>query len=167
MRKTVVGRDAELAIVEQFLDATRAGSSSLVLAGTAGIGKTTLWEAAVASAEARDTRILRSRPSASETRLTYAGLLDLVGGVDLDAAADLPRPQRDALEVALGPVSTYEVSTVLEGSNEITVVELAGHADRASIQKLLAEMQGLAEQHGPLRILVDETGMRPGLAGEP
>jgi hypothetical protein len=52
-----------------------------------------------------------------------------------------------------------------EGSDQITVVELTGHADRANIQGLLAELQGLAQERGPLRILVDETGMRPGLMG--
>jgi hypothetical protein len=62
-------------------------------------------------------------------------------------------------------VSTYKISNVLEGSDVITLVELSGHADRANIQKLLAEMQGLAEQQGPLRVLVDETAMRPGLMG--
>ena len=62
-------------------------------------------------------------------------------------------------------MSTYEISTVLAGSDEITVVELSGHADRANIQKLLAELQVLAEQRGPLRILADETAMRPGLLG--
>jgi stage II sporulation SpoAA-like protein len=62
-------------------------------------------------------------------------------------------------------VSAYQLRTILEGNDEITVVELSGHADRANIQKLLAELQGLAEQRGPLRILVDETQMRPGLMG--
>ena len=62
-------------------------------------------------------------------------------------------------------MSAYQVRTILEGNDEITIVELSGHADRANIQKLLAEMQGLAEQQGPLRVLVDETSMRPGLMG--
>jgi hypothetical protein len=62
-------------------------------------------------------------------------------------------------------VSTYEIRTIHEGDDEITVVELSGHADRANIQGLLAELQGLAKQRGVLRILVDETAMRPGLMG--
>ena len=62
-------------------------------------------------------------------------------------------------------MSTYEIRTIHEGDDEITVVELSGHADRANIQGLLAELQGLAKQRGALRILVDETAMRPGLMG--
>jgi hypothetical protein len=62
-------------------------------------------------------------------------------------------------------VSTYQISTVLEGSEEITVVELSGQAERANIQGLLGELQGLAKERGALRILVDETAMKPGLMG--
>ena len=62
-------------------------------------------------------------------------------------------------------MSTYEIRTIHEGDAEITVVELTGHADRANIHGLLAELQGLALQRGVLRILVDETAMRPGLLG--
>jgi len=62
-------------------------------------------------------------------------------------------------------VSTYQIRTILEGHDEITVVELSGHADRANIQGLLAELQSRAKQRGVLRILVDETAMRPGVMG--
>ena len=62
-------------------------------------------------------------------------------------------------------MSRYEIRTTHEGDAEITVVELTGHADRANIHGLLAELQGLALQRGVLRILVDETAMRPGLMG--
>ena len=101
MTKTIVGRDAELALADGFLEGIRQRSATLVLAGAAGIGKTTVWEAAVARAEATGMRVLRSRPGASETRLTYAGLLDLVGDVDLTAFPAIPRPLREALDVAL------------------------------------------------------------------
>jgi hypothetical protein len=62
-------------------------------------------------------------------------------------------------------VSTYEIRTVLEGSDEIIVVELSGHADVANIHALLAQLEALALQRGSLRILVDETHMKPGLMG--
>jgi hypothetical protein len=62
-------------------------------------------------------------------------------------------------------VSTYEISSVLEGSDEITLVELSGHADGANIHALLAQLEVLALQRGVLRILVDETQMKAGLMG--
>ena len=52
-----------------------------------------------------------------------------------------------------------------EGDDEITVVEVRGQVDLANIQKLLQELQGLAKQRGTLRILIDETAMRPGILG--
>ncbi len=62
-------------------------------------------------------------------------------------------------------MSTYEISRFLEGSDEITLVEISGHADRANIHALLAQLEVLALQGGVLRILVDETRMKAGLMG--
>ena len=62
-------------------------------------------------------------------------------------------------------MSTYEIRTINEGDDEITVVEVRGQVDLANIQKLLQELQGLAKQRGTLRILIDETAMRPGILG--
>ena len=40
---TIVGRGAELRLVEEFLDAAAAGPAALLLEGEASIGKTALW----------------------------------------------------------------------------------------------------------------------------
>ncbi|MGZ6269126.1 MAG: AAA family ATPase, partial [Candidatus Limnocylindrales bacterium] len=101
MPDDVVGRAAELAAVERFLDRAAAGPAALSLEGEAGIGKTTLWEAALAAAEARGFRILRSRPARSEQGLTLGGLSDLFGDLQAAVLEALPAPQRHALEVAL------------------------------------------------------------------
>lgn len=58
----VVGRDREQAAIPAFLDAIRERFGALLFAGPAGIGKTTLWEAAVAEARARGYRVVVSRP---------------------------------------------------------------------------------------------------------
>ena len=101
MGKTVVGREIELTIIDRFLDGVRSGSATLLIEGMAGIGKTTVLQAAVGRAEAQGARLLFSRPGPSETRLTYAGLLDLLEAVEDDVFATLPLPQRRALGVAL------------------------------------------------------------------
>jgi hypothetical protein len=67
----------------------------------AGIGKTTLWEAGIGFARERGVHTLVARPSASETRLSFAGLIDLFEGVGAAAWVDVPAPQRLALEIAL------------------------------------------------------------------
>ena len=96
---TIVGRDEELAAVAAFLDGDF--PAALVLAGEAGIGKTTVWRAALAQARERDVRVLVARPGESEARLSFAGLADLLEPVFDDALVALPLVQRRALEAAL------------------------------------------------------------------
>ena len=95
----IVGRDAELEQVEAFLDGPLPGA--LLLEGEAGIGKTTVWDAAAEAAEARGFRVLRTRPAEAEAVLALAGVGDLLAGVREEALSELPPPQRRALEVAL------------------------------------------------------------------
>src|SRR5262245_41809150 len=84
-----------------FVSAAETDASALVLAGDAGIGKTTLWRAGLEEAHRRGLRVLASSPSSSETPLSFIALADLLGD-PLDAVGDaLPAPQRSALEVAL------------------------------------------------------------------
>ena len=98
----IVGRDAEIQALDEFLDRTAHGFVSLVLAGEAGIGKTLLLKAAGASAGRRDYRVLSCRPAEAEAHLSFAGLADLfAGAIGDNVRAGLPDPQREALEVAL------------------------------------------------------------------
>ena len=97
----VVGRGTELAAIEDTLDHVPSGLAAGIRTGEAGIGKSTVWEAAVESARTRGWQALVARPAASEQSLTLAGLTDLLGPVDEAVIAGLPAPQRTALEVAL------------------------------------------------------------------
>src|SRR5262249_42392024 len=97
----VVGREGELAHVERLLDEAAGGFACLRLEGRPGIGKTTIWQRAVARARERGFATLSCRPSQSEAKLSFAGLGDLLGTV-ADAFLDgLPRPQQRALDAAL------------------------------------------------------------------
>jgi DNA-binding CsgD family transcriptional regulator len=95
-----VGRAPELAAVDEFLGG-RIGSRALVLTGEPGIGKSTLWEAAIRAARDRGVRVVATRASGAEAKLSFAALIDLLDGVDLRGLDGLPAPQLDALEVAL------------------------------------------------------------------
>jgi DNA-binding CsgD family transcriptional regulator len=90
---------------EQELDAARAAFATLpaivALEGDAGIGKTTVWRAVVEQLQAGGDAVLSARPSEAETQLSYAGLADLLDPVLDDSLAELPAPQRQALEAAL------------------------------------------------------------------
>ncbi|MFN8222835.1 MAG: AAA family ATPase [Gaiellales bacterium] len=92
-----VAREAELASLSSFVTAATAPLVQ-VITGEPGIGKTTLWESVLAESAGR---VLSTRASAAEARLSFAGLTDLLSGVGDRALAALPGPQRHALEVAL------------------------------------------------------------------
>jgi len=101
----IVGRDDELAALAWFLDSGATDPNALLIAGEAGIGKTALWQAAVAEARRTPYLVLSCRPVEAEAKLSYTALADLLRreGGDLlqDAAGQLPAPQRRAIEVAL------------------------------------------------------------------
>jgi DNA-binding NarL/FixJ family response regulator len=79
----------------------RGGALALVVTGDAGIGKTTVWEAGLEAARQRGFRVLSTRASSAEARLSYGALIDLLDGVGRDELTQLPAPQLYALEVAL------------------------------------------------------------------
>lgn len=83
-----------------FLE-NRAAGACLVLSGLAGVGKTTLWEAALEMADGLGYVVLRTLANQAEVELSFAALADLVDGIDADVLARVPPPQREALEVAL------------------------------------------------------------------
>ena len=97
----VIGREEELAGVATFLDRATAASAALVLVGEAGVGKTTLWRAGVEAGRERSFRVLTASPSVAETSLSFAAVGDLLGEAAPEVLAELPAPQRAALEVAL------------------------------------------------------------------
>jgi DNA-binding CsgD family transcriptional regulator len=131
----IVGRETELSILLEHLDRRRAGT--LVVTGDAGLGKTTLWEACVEAARERGFRVLAARASAAETRLSYAGLADLLDGVDREELTALPTPQQHALEVAL-----------------LRAEPIAMPTDSAVALGLLSALRVLAER--PLLVAVDD-----------
>ena len=94
-RWDVVGRDAELALVRGFVAAAEHIPQALVLDGEAGIGKTTLFEAALSEARRRGFDVFFCRPVGAEAAFSFAALADLV-------APMLPRGTR---EVATAPAS--------------------------------------------------------------
>jgi DNA-binding CsgD family transcriptional regulator len=103
----VLGRDTELAAIDDWLGLDRAaeesGSASnvLIIEGEPGIGKTTLWEEALRRARLAGWHVLSCRPVPSEAKLPQVGLTDLLRPVPARTFEALPAPQRRPLEVAL------------------------------------------------------------------
>ena len=139
LQASIVGRESELGAVRQFVRDVNQGPASLVLEGPAGIGKTAIWNQAVLDARANDVAVRTCRCSESDAGWAFAGLGDLLEGLDSQALAELPAVQRSALSAAL------LLSDVVDGSPGDRVVGVA----------VLSVLRALARS-GPLVLAVDD-----------
>ncbi|MGH3117530.1 MAG: AAA family ATPase, partial [Gaiellales bacterium] len=74
---------------------------SVVLTGPSGIGKTAVLNALGAAAAARGDLVLRTAGAEAERWLPYSALADLLGRIPDAYLAELPGPQRDAVQGVL------------------------------------------------------------------
>ena len=139
MATQIMGREAELATVAAFLDRPAEGAHALVLEGEAGIGKSTLWSAAVAASRPRVAHVLASQPAESERSLANVVLGDMFGETPAELLAALPKPRRRALENAL-----------LVGEADDTAVD-----PRALAAAVLTILTSLVAD-GPLLLAIDD-----------
>ncbi len=133
----LIGRDAELAALHDFV--AGAGAGCLVLEGAAGVGKSALFEAAVATARDRQTTVLGCRPASEESRFDFSGLADLFAGLPGTVFAELPSPQSRALEAAM---------LLGDGAEDADV--------RAVSAATLSVVRALVHGGGPLVIAIDD-----------
>lgn len=165
---SIVGRDPELGIARQFiLDAAAAGPGSLVLEGVAGIGKSAIWSRVVHDARAEGVAVRVCRCSESDRAFAFAGLGDLLDGLDGDVLSGLPRVQGQALSAALlrsgdsfEPVGTRVVGvavlSVLRGLARsgplVLAVDDVQWLDASSRSALSFALRRLADE--PVRLIV-------------
>ncbi len=97
---TLAGRQSERDVLDRLIEAVRAGESrALVVRGEPGVGKTALLD--YLAGRAAGCRVARTAGVQSEMELAFAGLHQLVAPVR-DHLANLPEPQREALQTAFG-----------------------------------------------------------------
>jgi DNA-binding CsgD family transcriptional regulator len=135
----VIGRSAEFSVLDRFLQSAAVQPSAFVIEGEAGIGKTTLWLAAVKQARAQGFRVLTARVGQNESVLAYAALADLLGGVQPEVIARLPEVQRIAVDGVL-------LRATSEGPNTDQRVVAAA---------LVSVVDALAEQ-APVLVAIDD-----------
>jgi DNA-binding CsgD family transcriptional regulator len=115
MSTAVTGRPAEFRAVAEFLQSAAERQSGLVIEGEAGIGKTTLWLAALEQARERGFRVLYARVGPTDCVLAYAAVADLLGDVGPGVFTALPDVQRLAVDRVLmraggdGPATNQHV----------------------------------------------------------
>jgi DNA-binding CsgD family transcriptional regulator len=100
-KSRMITRSVEFRAVADFLLSAERQPTGLVIEGEAGIGKTTLWLAAVEQARERGFRVVSARVGQAESALAYAAVADLIGDVDPAVLAELPEMQRIALDRVL------------------------------------------------------------------
>lgn len=99
-RDHIVSRDDELESIRAFLEGSEVGRC-LAITGSAGIGKTVLWEAGIDLASTLSYRVLWARAAGAEVTLSMATVVDLVADIEPEILESLPTPQRHALDIAL------------------------------------------------------------------
>jgi DNA-binding NarL/FixJ family response regulator len=163
----VIGRDAELATCDAAL---RPGACPvIVISGEAGIGKTTVWETALARARAHGFHTLVARPAGSESQLAYSALNDLLTGCVDGLLPELPLARARMLRVALlleepghVPASSRAVAFALldalrllvrRGDMPLVAVDDAQWLDPASAAALGFALRRLADDGGVAGLL--------------
>jgi DNA-binding CsgD family transcriptional regulator len=175
----IVGRDPELRMISDFLDRTTSGPGALILEGSAGIGKTTLWLSGVAESKERGHLVLAARPAESEARMSYAALGDLLGAIHELVLNGLPMPLRHALDGALlraertggAPdpravsLAAVEVLRILAADRPVVVaIDDVQWLDRPSVRVLSFVLRRLTVEN--VRVLVS-LRLGSGSAGDP
>lgn len=135
----LLGREDERRSIERVLAQARVGiSSTLVLVGEPGIGKTALLEHAAATSTGM--RILRARGVESEAEIPFGSLLELLRPA-LELLDRIPGPQVLALEAALAlrPGEAGERFAV----GAATLSLLAAYAEEAPVAVLIDDAHWL------------------------
>lgn len=126
-----VGRDGELASVEDRLSHLDQTGTSISVRGEPGIGKSAFLSAVADRAAHRGLRILKISGVPSETQMPFAGLHQLVHALGNEAAG-LPLPQRRALQAACGMASEPAVPDIyLVGLAALALISRAAAAHGA------------------------------------
>ncbi|MGD0556743.1 MAG: AAA family ATPase [Streptosporangiaceae bacterium] len=159
----LVGRTAELGVVQALLDDVRAGSSRvLVLRGPPGIGKTALLRETAERAADQGTRLAQAVGTQAETGFDFAGLHQLLVPF-LGRLPGLPVSQRSALETVFGLADGQAASPFLVGLATLTLLTEA--AEKQPVLCVMDDAQWLDRVSQEIlafvarRLLADRVGM--------
>src|SRR6266576_2923861 len=168
----IIGREAALARLRGLVNPAPQASQVLVVTGEAGMGKTMLLADTVGWARLAGLRVLSVTGRASESRLAFAGLHQLLRPTLADATG-LPARQARALRGALGlsadpgapdPLLTGAavltlLSDLSEHSPVLVVADDAHWLDRSSLDALAFAGSRLDAE--PVVLLVGARGQAP------
>lgn len=133
----MIGRSAEMSALTRLIDTMTTTGHAVVVAGEAGIGKTTLAEAVAQHAREAGFGELRCTGYQSEATPGYAGLHELLYPV-WDKGLSLPDRQRTALQAAFGLADDGGAQDLLVALAALGILEEA-----ASVQPVLLVVEDL------------------------
>lgn len=136
--QAVVGREAELRLIADFLDQCRLGPAAALVSGEGGMGKSTLWRKGLETARGRAFRVLRCEPVPAEASLGYVAVADLLDPMADQVLPRLARPQARALEAAL-----------------LRATVRTARVDRRMVSLAALNAVRLIAEEGPLLLAVD------------
>lgn len=135
------GREPDIAAISQLMDDVREHGAALMIHGEAGIGKSSLLNAAQDLAHSQGMRVLRLCGVTSEAHLPYGGLQQALGSM-LKQTDALPPRQRAALHAAFG-LSDEATAPDIFLVGLATLSMLTASAARRPILLLADDMQWL------------------------
>lgn len=133
----LTGRDRELELAQTVLRRTSDGPTTLIVDGQAGIGKTTLCRGLAENLAASGFTILTTTGAAAEASLAWAGLADVLAGIDEAALSELSSLHRQTLQAV-------ESGLAGSGGDE----RLVAAAFRAALEEL--------SRRRPVLIVIDD-----------
>ncbi|TCU48126.1 LuxR family transcriptional regulator [Curtobacterium sp. PhB146] len=155
----VIGRERETSALRDAVGHVDSGGSAFVIDGEAGIGKSSLVADVLEHASLHGLRVLTTTGTLAESAEPYSALHMLLyplrGGI-----ANLPSPQRRALDVAFGVATGIQPSPLLAGLAALTLL-----SDAAAERPLLIVAEDLHWMDAPsewaLRMMARRVGEDP------
>lgn len=159
MAQPVIGRERETSTLRHAIRHLDNGGSAFVVDGEAGIGKSSLIADALEYASTRGVRTLTTTGTLAESAEPYSALHMLLYPLR-SGIADLPSPQRRALDVAFGVATGVQPSPLLAGLAALTLL-----SDAAAERPLLVVAEDLHWMDAPsewaLRMMARRVGEDP------
>jgi DNA-binding CsgD family transcriptional regulator len=155
----IIGREAELASAERFLDVASNRAGVLELVGDPGIGKTIVWRSALERARTRGFTLLSCRPAETETKIALSAIADLLEPIPPEVIDSLPEPQGRALRSAtradggdsppepgtLGTAVRSTLGALAQRGTVVVAIDDVQWLDRASATVLAFALRRLGE----------------------
>ena len=122
----LVGRGAEIDVLQSFIERAAVSGEALVLTGDAGVGKTALLDVAARHASSLGFGVVRAAGGEFEAEISFSALhqllLPLLNGIE-----ELRPLYRDALSVALGLSEGRPPDRLVISGAALELVRRAGH----------------------------------------